>query len=196
MILYLIIITIAMVLVALGNIIWGTAFFGYSPGFVMFAVATTTIFQFVIDGIFAIIVNKLPDKWFDVNKKCFDVSKGWQRFYEKLQIRKWKSKVWELGALAGFRKDKLYQPKEPKYIERFIIESNKGIVTHRIGYVAGFLGVFLFPLKYALVIGVPIAIVNLILNILPTMILRYNIPKLKALYIRVKRTETEQKSII
>ena len=46
---------------------------------------------------------------------------------------------------------------------------------------------FLFPLKYALVIGIPVAVVNLILNILPTMILRYNVPKLTVVLKRLER---------
>ena len=193
MILYLIVIIFAMTIISILNIILG----GYSVGFVILAVVTTTIFQFIIDGLFALIINKLPDKWFGADKKCFDVSKTAQRFYEKLQIRKWKNKVWELGGLAGFRKNKLRDPKDTDYIEQFIIESNKGVVTHRIGYFVGFFGIFLFPRKYALTIGFPIACVNLILNVMPTMILRYNIPKLKALHTRLKRKMPEkQKDIV
>lgn len=185
MVLYLCIILSAMTIISVLNIIFTTL----NPWFIISAVTITTIFQFVIDGIFAIIINKLPNKWFGMDKKCFEVSKKSQEFYEKLKIRKWKDKVWELGGLGGFRKNKLSQPNNSDYIERFIIESNKGIVTHRLGYLLGFLGIFIFPLKYALGIGIPVAIVNLILNALPVMILRYNIPKLKLLHKRLKRTE-------
>ena len=153
---------------------------------------SSTVFQFAIDGLFAIIVNKLPNRWFDVDKKCFQVTKRSQQFYEKLKIRKWKDKVWELGGLGGFRKNKINEPDNPEYIERFIVESNKGIVTHRIGYFVGFLCVFMFPLKYAFKIGVPVALVNLFLNILPTMILRYNIPKLMVARKRLLRNKELQ----
>ena len=189
MVLYLILIFLAMTIISVCNIVFGTATFGYSPWFVILAVVGTTVFQIAIDGLFAFIVNKLPNKWFAMDKKCFQVSKKSQKFYEKLKIRSWKDKVVELGGLGGFRKNKINEPDNPAYIERFIVESNKGIVTHRIGYFVGFLGVFLIPLKYALVIGVPVAIVNLILNILPTMILRYNIPKLMIVHKRLKRQE-------
>jgi hypothetical protein len=147
----------------------------------------TTVFEFAIDGLFAIIVNKMPNKWFGIDSKHFQVSKNATRFYDKLKIKKWKDKVLELGALGGFRKNKINEPSNPEYIARFIIECNKGIVTHRIGYIVGFLGVFLFPLKYALSIGLPVALVNLFLNILPTMVLRYNVPKLQVLYKRLTR---------
>ena len=190
MVLYLSVIFAANVVICLANILFGTATFGYSPWFVILATVSTTVFQFAIDGLFAIIINKLPNKWFGMDKKCFEVSKQSQKFYEKLKIRKWKDKVWELGGLGGFRKNKINEPDNPEYIERFIIESNKGIVTHRIGYFVGFLGVFLFPLKFAFVIGVPVAVVNLFLNILPTMVLRYNIPKLMTAHKRLVRNQS------
>lgn len=185
MILYISIILIAMTLISVANII----FTSINMWYIISMVTITTIFQFAIDGLFAFIVNKLPNKWFGMNKKCFNVSNKTQRFYEKLGIRKWKDRVWELGGLSGFSKSKLNQPTNPEYIEQFIIESNKGIVTHRLGYVLGFLGIFIFPLKYALGIGIPVALVNLVLNILPTMILRYNVPKLKILHKRLTRNQ-------
>lgn len=187
MILYLSVVITAVIAISGLNIWLGTPVFNYSAWFVIGAVVATTIFQIVIDGIFAIIVNKMPNKWFSIDKKCFQVSKKEQKFLEKLKIRKWKDKVWELGGLGGFRKNKIISPDDPKYIETFLIESNKGITTHRIGYFAGFLGVFLFPLKYALVIGLPVALVNLFLNILPTLVLKYNIPKLNAVLSRLKK---------
>lgn len=194
MVLYLSLIFIAMAIIATFNIIFTST----SAWFIIFAVVITTVFQFAIDGLFAIIINKMPDKWFAIDNKHYHVSKRWQEFYEKLKIRKWKDKVWELGGLGGFRKNKLSQPNNSKYIEKFIIESHKGILTHRLGYFLGLLGIFILPLKYALGIGIPIAIVNLILNALPVMILRYNIPKLKLLHKRLKRSEEtkdEQKDI-
>lgn len=181
--LYLSVIFMAMVIVSVFNIVFETA----SVWFIILAVVATTVFQFAIDGLFAFIINKFPDKWFNENKKCFIVSKRTQKFYEKLQIKKWKDDIWELGGLGGFRKNKLQSTNDPEYFKQFIIECNKGVVTHRIGYLVGFLGIFLFPLKYAMIIGVPIACVNLVLNILPTMVLRYNTPKLMTVYKRLTR---------
>ena len=129
----------------------------------------------------------MPNKWFTHDKKIFKISKHERKFYEKIKIRSWKDRVWELGALGGFRKNKIASTDDPEYFRRFIVESNKGIVEHRCGYFLGFLGIFLFPLKYALSIGVPIAIVNLVLSALPTMILRYNIPKLTIVLKRLER---------
>jgi len=192
MVLYLCIIFVSMVILSLLNIFLGTPYFGYSPLFVVCTVIASTLLEFIIDLIFAFLVNKLPNKWFRVDKKVFWVSKKEQKFYEKLRIRSWKDKVWELGGLGGFRKNKIRQPNNVDYIERFIIECNKGVVTHRVIYFAGFLVVFLLPLKYAPVIGVPVALVNLVLNALPTMVLRYNTPKLHALYKWLKKEELKK----
>lgn len=191
MVLYISSILFAMIVVAVFNIWLGTPVFGYSPWFVIGAVVATTVFQIAIDGLAAFVISKFPAKWFDETNKHFVVSKRSVKFYEKLHIRKWKDKVLELGFLSGFRKNKIASADDPEYFRRFIVESNKGIVEHRLGYVLGFLGIFLFPLKYAFVIGVPIAIVNVILSGLPTMVLRYNIPKLTAVLKRLERQKKQ-----
>lgn len=194
MVLYLSVILIANIVIDLLNILFGTVTFGYSPWFVILAVLATTVFEFVIDGVFAIVIKKLPDKWFAVDGRKYDASKRTQKFYEKLKIKSWKEKIWELGGLGGFRKNKINEPSNPEYIEKFIIESNKGIVTHRGCYIVGFLGIFLFPLKYALVIGLPVACVNMVLNMLPTMALRYNLPKLRVIHKRLTRNAQKNES--
>ena len=150
-------------------------------------------FQFVIDGLFAAVVKFLPDKWFGVEKSHYSIGPQGRALYEKLKIRKWKDKVWELGGLGGFRKNKIAHPNNLAYIEKFIIESHKGIFEHRIGCFAGFLCILIIPFKYSLSIAVPVAFVNLILNILPVMILRYNLPKLHALRKRIKTQEKLKK---
>lgn len=185
MILYFSIILIVATIIAVLNILLTS----YIWWVIVLLVVSATLLQFVFDGLFALIVNRLPDKWFSMNKKCFQVAKREQRVYEKLGIRKWKDRVWELGGLGGFRKNKLLKPNSPEYIEKFIVESNKGIVTHIIGCFAGFLAIFILPFKFILPICIPVALTNLFLNILPVMILRYNVPKLTLLHKRLERNQ-------
>lgn len=185
MILYISIILFVATIIAVLNILLTS----YVWWVIVLLVISATLLQFVFDGMFALIVDRLPDRWFAINKKCFQVSKREQRVYEKLKIRKWKDRVWELGGLGGFRKNKLLKPNCPEYIEQFIVESNKGIVTHIIGYFAGFLAIFILPFKFALSICVPVALTNLLLNVLPVMILRYNVPKLTLLHKRLAREQ-------
>jgi hypothetical protein len=144
--------------------------------------------------LFAFLCNHIPASWVK-NKKFFEVSKKEQKFYEKLGIRAWKDKVLELGGMGGFSKSKIDDPNSPEYIERFLIESYKGEIDHICGMIAGFSVIFLIPLKYALFIGVPIAIVNVVVNMMSTMILRYNTPKLKTLHKRALRTRDLQNNI-
>ena len=145
------------------------------------------LLEVAIDGLIAILIHLLPTKWFEINKRFFNVSSRERKFYEKIKIRKWKDKVVELGSLGGFSKSELKSSTDINYIKQFIIESNKGVVNHLFGCVAGFLILWLFPSNCLLCISLPIAIANLLLNIPSTFILRYNTPKLLAGYKRLVR---------
>jgi hypothetical protein len=102
-------------------------------------------------------------------------------------VRRWKDKVWELGGLGGFSKKSLKEPTNPKYIEKFIIECNKGVVTHRLSYPIGFLAMLTVDGLCAFTIALPIAVVNVFLNVLPTLVLRYNTPLLQKLLSRMNK---------
>lgn len=188
MILYLTTIIVAMVLVISFNNLFNSMFSGISPFWTICVVTLAVILEIAIDGLLAFIIHSLPNKWFGKDKKLFDVSRKERKFYEKLKIKNWKDKVWELGALGGFRKNKINDPNNPKYLEKFIIESNKGFTLHLAGIFFGFL-ILLFPMpKYWFCIGLPIAIVNVYLNLLSMMVLRYNVPKLKVALLRASKT--------
>ena len=180
----------------LGTIIFNTIliivvnFFFYSPikeqfSIVEFSLAVVllVVIEIVIDIIFATIVRWImPEKFFSIDKLYFSASKKEMRFYEKIGIKKWKDKALELGAVTGFRKNKLYSPNDNEYVKRFILEANYGIMVHVYCIIFGFL-VMLANLFYPFIyVTLPIAIVNLVLNLLPIFILRYNLPKLHSLY--------------
>ena len=181
--LYLSVIGVAMAIISAINIIFNTATW-YN---VIIAVVLCTAAQFALDGLFAIIINKMPDRWFAVNNPLYNVSETEKNLYKKLRVRNWKDKVWELGGLGGFSKKNLANPNSPEYIEKFIIECNKGVLTHRLSYPIGFLPMLFIPNVCALTIALPVAVVNLFLNILPTLALRYNTPKLHAMLKRMNR---------
>ena len=181
--LYLFIINLAMLLIALVNIIAKTA----APLYVIAAVIGCTALQFLLDGILAILISHLPDRWFSAKNPLFHVTKAELSLYRRLHIKKWKDKVWELGGLGGFSKKDLERPNDPAYIERFIVECNKGVVIHRLSYGIGFTAMLLFPTASARRIALPVALVNLLLNILPTIVLRSNTPLLQMLLHRLQR---------
>lgn len=182
-----------MILVSVLNICLGTYDFDNSALWVVVAVVLSVVVEIAISGLFSFIVERSPDKCFNPNKKIYTVSKKEQKFYEKLGIKFWKDKVWELGALGGFRKNKL-NDNTSEYLYKFMIESNKGMLGHLINLPMGFLVIFILPLKYALRIGLPVAIVGFVLNLLPIFILRYNLPKLAIAYKRAKRLEEREKT--
>jgi glycosyl-4,4'-diaponeurosporenoate acyltransferase len=175
--LYLTVIGIAMLIISIFNIIFGTAAWYY----IVIATVFCTALQFVIDGAIAIAINKMPDSWFGVDNPAYNVTERERKLYKKLKVKRWKDKVWELGGLGGFSKGAIASPNDPEYIEKFIIECNKGVLTHRIGYVAGFLAMLTLPMPLSLTIAMPVATVNLFLNILPTIVLRNNTPLLKSI---------------
>lgn len=181
--LYLSTIGIAMLLISVLNIVFGTASWYY----VVAAVVWCTALQFLLDGSIAIIIHKMPNEWFGLDNPTYLVAKKETALYKRLGVRAWKDKVWELGGLGGFSKKELKEPDNPEYIETFIIECNKGVLTHRLAYPVGFLAMLTLPNACALTIALPVAVVNLFLNILPTMVLRYNTPMLHSILKRLER---------
>lgn len=181
--LYLTVIGIAMLIISVLNIAFGVAPWYY----VVIAVVFCTALQFALDGLLAIVINKMPDRWFGVENRLYRVS-AWEReLYKRLKVRLWKDKVWELGGLGGFSKKVLREPDDPSYIEKFIIECNKGVLTHRLSYPIGFLAMLTLPNICALTVALPVAVVNVFLNVLPTLALRYNTPMLQGILKRLKR---------
>lgn len=148
---------------------------------VILIVAISSIFGMIlINGVIAFICCKLlPKKWFLSNSKFYNPSKRECRFYERLGIKKWKDKNIDLGQFNGFKKDKIGN--DSQYIQRFILENNMGFVEHFISLLFSVLAMFVLPIKFWLPTALPIVITSLILNIMPIMILRYNMPRLQTL---------------
>ena len=181
--LYLGIIGVSMLIITVVNVLLETAPWYY----IVAAVIWCAAMQFALDGIIAIAINKMPDRWFGVNNRLYYVSQRERNIYKKLKVRLWKDKIWELGGLGGFSKKKLQAPDDPKYIEKFIIECNKGVLTHRLSYPIGFLAMLTVSDTCVFTLALPIAVVNLFLNILPTLALRYNTPMLISMLARMER---------
>lgn len=187
MILYISIINILLIILFLVNVLLDLTAFSSLVTFLF--IIGITAYQFAADGLFAFIVHLMPNKWFEIDNKFYSVSSKERKFYEKIKIRKWKDKVWELGSLGGFSKKNLKSSSDINYIKRFIIESNKGVLTHIIGCFVGFTALIFFPFECILSLTLPICIINFIMNLPSLFILRYNTPKLHAGYKRLCRNE-------
>ena len=154
---------------------------------VITAVLWCVALEFALDGGAAILIRLTPDRWYPPFSPRFAVSAFEKKMYLKLRVRLWKDKIWELGGLGGFSKKNLLSPDDPAYIEKFIVECHKGVVTHRLSYPLGFLVILTLPPSLSLTVGLPVAAVNLLLNVLPTMALRYNTPMLQGMLRRMQK---------
>lgn len=178
---YLFTVVIATISIAIANFlydgVYDLASFAVHFGITAFGVVAVVL----IDAIFAFLTRRLPEAWFGPEAKLFSVGKGEKLFYRKTKINVWKKYVPEWGCFTGFHKDKLQSPAESSYLSRFLLESNYGVLGHITGALFGYL-IMLIPILRPISVALPIAIVNMILNLLPTMILRANTPALRRLY--------------
>jgi len=178
MILYLLIIFVCSLGLSGAVAIWSGENF-----FLLFGlVALGVVFEIAVDGLTATIARLLPAKCADHTKKIFVVSAKEKKFYEKLKIRLWKDKIPEIGHFTGFRKNKLADPQSVEYVDRFLLESCYGEIGHFFSLFTGFTLLFLYPLSDIwFVLAIPVAIINLFLNLPSLLVLRYNSYKLEVL---------------
>lgn len=189
--LYLFIIGGSMLLIALLNVIYALpAFTG--GGWLWVAVSTVlgTVSVIAWDGIQAFLIRRLPERMFTPDASSFSVGKRERAFYRKLRINEWKDLIPELGGFTNFHKSEFSAPGDTSYLARFLLESNYGVAIHLANAALGFL-ILLLPWCSDLAIGLPIALVNLVLSLLPVAILRFNTAPLRNLYLRsMKKTNT------
>lgn len=177
-ILYLSIITVCSVVISVITSLTAGFSFMLAFGYSWLAIVLVVL----VDGLTATACRLLPKKCANHQKKFFQVSKKEKSFYEKLKIRKWKDLVPEIGQFTGFRKNKLENPQSVEYVERFLMEACYGEIGHFTSFFTGFLILLLFPLfKGWLYFAIPVAVINLLMNMPSYFILRYNFYKLQVL---------------
>ena len=183
MILYLSIITVCVLIISASLFfIFSTNFF-YLLGFT----AIAAVLSIVVDALVATVCRLLPERFANHESKVYTVSAKEKSVFEKLKIRKWKDKVPEIGHFTGFRKNKIADPKSVEYLERFLLEACYGEMGHFWSLFFGFSLLLLgfipfFPtMSLWLAISLPVAIINIFLNLPSLFILRYNSYKLEIL---------------
>ncbi len=198
--LYSIVIIFCTTLISGMNMIFNPLYQDQPWAYILFTIGFT-VMAIVIDGIVAFVIRKMPEKWFEKNKGIFKTGERELAFYEFLRVKKWKDYVPELGCFTGFHKNKLANPFDNKYIWRFIIESRYGVAIHFYSVPTSFLLLLLDWKMYSgesniwLTIGLPVAIVNAILIVLPAFILKYNLPRLLRIYDKNAAAEAKKNQI-
>ncbi len=178
MILYLVLIALAVLGIAVGVAVATSTSFLSVFGYTWLA----ALIVILIDGFTAAVCRLLPKGIANHEAKIFQVSQKEKKFYEKLKIRKWKDRVPEIGHFTGFRKNKLEDPKNVEYIDRFLLETSYGELGHFFSLFTSFLLLLFSPIyKLWVPIAIAVAIVSVLLNIPSLIILRYNSYKLRVL---------------
>ena len=188
---YLLTVTVSVLLIVLANFLAERAHTLSSLGSLLLVTLLAVAAVFVIDALAAFLARRLPERWFAPEARAFTVGKREKNFYRKTGINTWKKHVPEWGCFTGFHKDKMQSSNDSAYLGRFLLESNYGVAGHLAGALLGFLILLIPPLR-PLTIALPVAAVNMVLSILPTMILRFNTPALRNLYRRAREREARR----
>ena len=187
MLLYSIIILISAVAIITLNSFFNPLYHDKWWLYIIFTVALIII-VILIDALVALIIRKMPEKYFQKDKGIFKTGERELKFYTFLRVQKWKDYVPELGSFTGFHKNKVTNPFDNEYIARFILEARYGIAIHFYSVPTSFLILLLDWKMYSgqsniwLTICLPIAIINAILIVLPAFILKVNLPRLLRIY--------------
>jgi len=199
MILYSIITVISLALIVTLNTIFNPAQSEYWWFYLVYSLAVAII-AFLLDALIAFVIRRMPAKWFSYKRHMFQASDKEMRFYKFIKVDAWKNYVPELGGFTSFHKDKVVDPNNNKYMERFILEACYGVSIHIWSVPASFLLLLLDYKMYAgssmlwLTICLPIAVINAILVLLPAFILKYNLRRLTKIYeLNLKKEKTVDK---
>ena len=197
--LYISIIFIFSLISVLLGVFIGVPFVGVTESRVFAITIISLLVLVVIDSVCALFVRYcLPKKVFNPFLKGYRVGKFERKFYERIGVRKWKDRIPEAGQLfANFAKTEIADMTNNEYVYKFMSETIYAEIMHWLSAIFSFLIVFI-DLSLALTVALPLIVGNMILNILPVIVQRYNRPKLMVLYqrnerMKAKRIENKEK---
>lgn len=174
---------------------------GVPAGKAVLAAVSTSAAAFLADAVCA-----LATRWCVPERKMNPFARVWKvhhferRFYVKIGIRRWKDKIPETGGLlVGFSKSAVADRHDNTYLLKFLKETCYAELMHIISIPCGFL-VLLLTLAWDSIphfiawFGLPVAIVNAVLQLLPIFVQRYVRPFLLSAY-RYNETHPRHKSL-
>lgn len=130
----------------------------------------------------SLFVRIIPRSFFSYNLFLFKTYSVEEHFYRLIKIKDWKEKIPEMGSTAGFPKNKVLEPRNNKYLKRFLEENCIAEFIHLFSIIIATAIFAYLPKQFHLTIGIPVFLVNAYFNILPLMVQRYLRPKLIRLY--------------
>lgn len=165
----------------------------------IFWVCFNVVALIAIDAVFAWIIHALPRKWFSPYKKIYHVHRKERKIYDALRIKVWKDSIPEMGGkLCDFPKDKI-DNNDPEYLMMFLQETGYAEIIHYFMAFSSIVNFFIFyfagfPMDQLLIIVLPLAIINFVLQIPPILIQRYNRPRLLIMYERELKIRERKKT--
>ena len=174
---------------------------GVPAGKAVLAAVSTSAAAFLADAVCA-----LATRWCVPERKMNPFARVWKvhhferRFYVKIGIRRWKDKIPETGGLlVGFSKSAVADRHDNTYLLKFLKETCYAELMHIVSIPCGFL-VLLLTLAWDSIphfiawFGLPVAIVNAVLQLLPIFVQRYVRPFLLSAY-RYNETHPRHRSL-
>lgn len=188
--LYLEIIAIFLIIVISGNIFYVQTIntpIGTMLLWLLIAIAICGISSAII----TIMTRIVPDKWFSPFRRRYKVFPKEKNIYIKLNIKKWKDRIPELGKLSGFAKNKCSEPNNPQYLFKFLTETCIAETLHLLSAIFGILVLIILPKQFFFTISLPVFLLNAFLHTMPILVQRYIRPKLMKMYQRIEKLQSQ-----
>lgn len=193
MALYLSIIFASGIFVSFFNCIWAQGFIGASGLEIIYFSWLAIFISFLLDALCAFLIRQIPEEKINHNSSFFKERKYEKSIFKFFKVRKWKDIIPELGGmLKYFDKSTVQQNVDSKYMLKFIKETCYAEIMHLIAIFTAPIVLVVLPRNYLLTVLLPIMIVNILLQIPPILVQRFNRPKLNVAYKRLSRTEKEK----
>ena len=161
---------------------------GFTDGYIIRSVANTLLILLGINVVCAIVC-QFFEKKINPFSKLHQVGKWEEKVLKAFNVRAWKDKIPELGkTFNGFDKSQVGDMNDNQHVRRFITQTIVAEYVHISSTILGCFAIFAcLPTWH--IVGLPLLLANIIINIMPVMVQRYNRPKLMALYKRNERRE-------
>ncbi|MBQ8468473.1 MAG: hypothetical protein IJ542_01815 [Clostridia bacterium] len=137
----------------------------------------------------SVVVRLLPKAIYNPKNKLFAERKNEPKLFEKLGVKKWKDSIPEAGGISGFSRNHLYDPRNPEYIRRYIIEGCIAEALHTLSICWGIIALLFIRRELILPMGAPLVLFNFFVHIFPLVIQRYMRPRLLRTLERLTKLE-------
>jgi len=196
MVLYLSIIFSTGLIVSFSNCLWAQGYLGANALEIIVMTWLAIFLSFLLDGLCAYSIRQIPEEKLNHKSNFFKERKCEKKIYKFFKVRKWKDIIPELGGLLKYFDKSCVQEKvDSKYMMKFIKETCYAEIMHIVSIFVAPLVLIILPRVYLLTVILPVMIVNILLQIPPIFVQRFNRPKLEVAYKRLSRDEEKSTSV-